>query len=65
VVAYAAELALTFIGPEDRWRTLPWTVVAFGAVIACGAVTSVALTIIQPVAVGDWCTLCLGSAVLS
>jgi uncharacterized membrane protein len=65
VLAYAAELALSFIGGPDRWRTLPWTVIAFGAVILAGAMTSVALVIIQPVAVGDWCSLCLSSTALS
>jgi hypothetical protein len=65
VAAYAAEITLSFIGGPDRWRTMPWTVIAFGIVIASGAVTSVALMVIQPVAVGDWCTLCLCSAALS
>jgi Vitamin K epoxide reductase family len=65
VLAYAAELVLSFIGGPDRWRTLPWTVIAFGVVILTGAATSVAPMIIQPVAVGDWCTLCLSSAALS
>jgi hypothetical protein len=65
VLAYAAELALTFIGGEDRWRTGPWTVIALGAVIVSGAITSVALMIVQPVAVGHWCSLCLVSAALS
>jgi hypothetical protein len=65
VLAYAAEVGLTLIGGEDRWRTRPWTVLAFGVVIVCGAITSVALMIVQPVAVGDWCSLCLVSAALS
>jgi Vitamin K epoxide reductase family len=65
VAAYAAEVVLSFIGGPDRWRTMPWTVIAFGLVIVSGAVTSVALIIIQPVAVGHWCTLCLCSAALS
>jgi hypothetical protein len=65
VVAYAAEVGLSLIGGEDRWRTKPWTVIAFGVVIVSGAVTSVALMIIQPVAVGHWCSLCLVSAALS
>jgi hypothetical protein len=64
-VAYATEVALSFIGGPDRWRTQPWTVIAFGVVILMGAVTSVTLMIIQPVAVGDWCTLCLTSAAVS
>ena len=65
VVAYASELVLLAIGGEDRWRTKPWTVLALGLVILGGAVTSVALIIIQPTAVGGWCTLCLASAALS
>jgi len=65
VVAYAAELVLLAIGGEDRWRTRPWTVIALGLVIVGGAVTSIALIIIQPTAVGAWCTLCLASAALS
>jgi hypothetical protein len=65
VLAYAAEIVLSFIGGEDRWRTMPWTVVALGCVITAGALTSIALIIIQPTAVGSWCTLCLASAALS
>jgi hypothetical protein len=65
VVAYAAEIVLTFIGDEDRARTAPWAVLALGVVILGGAVTSIALIIIQPAFVGAWCTLCLCSAFLS
>jgi hypothetical protein len=65
VAAYAAELALSFVGGADRWRTRPWTVLAFGVVIACGAVTSIALMAIQPLVAGGWCTPCLASAVIS
>jgi Vitamin K epoxide reductase family len=65
VIAYAAEVVLSFVGDEDRVRTAPWAVLALGVVIVCGAVTSIALLLIQPLAVGDWCTLCVCSAVLS
>jgi hypothetical protein len=64
-LAYAAEIVLSLIGGEDRWRTQPWTALGFGAVVTAGAVTSVALIIIQPVAVGAWCSLCLLSAAIS
>jgi hypothetical protein len=63
--AYLAEIFLSLIGGEDRWRSAPWTVLALGFVIACGAVVSMALVIIQPVVVGAWCTLCLASAAVS
>lgn len=65
VAAYAAELVLSFVGGADRWRSRPWTVLAFGVVIAAGAVTSVALMAIQPLVAGAWCTPCLASAVIS
>ena len=37
VAAYTTEVVITFIGGHDRWRTMPWTVMAFGAVTAVGA----------------------------
>jgi vitamin K epoxide reductase family protein len=65
VVAYALELVLCFVGPTDRWRSKPWTVLVLGAVIVAGAITSLALIAIQPIVVGTWCSLCLVSAGLS
>jgi hypothetical protein len=65
VVAYLAEIVLSLIGGEDRWRSAPWTVLALGVVISCGAAVSVLLVIVQLVVVGAWCTLCLVSALVS
>lgn len=65
VLAYAAELVLLALGGRDRWRSLPWACLALGAVLACGAVVSIALIVIQPAVAGAWCTLCLASAALS
>jgi len=65
VVAYALEIVLSLIGPEDRWRTRPWITLAFGALVTGGAVVSVALILTQAIIVGAWCTLCLVSAGLS
>jgi hypothetical protein len=64
-LAYLTEIVLSLIGGEDRWRTAPWTVLALGFVIFCGAAVSVVLLIVQPVVVGAWCTLCLVSAFVS
>lgn len=63
--AYLTEIVLSLVGGEDRWRSAPWTVLALGFVIACGAAVSVALVIVQPLVVGAWCTLCLASAAVS
>jgi len=61
-VAYAIEALMGYMGGTDRWRTMPWMVTFFGIlVIPLGAV-SIFLVIMQPVAVGAWCTLCLITA---
>ena len=64
-LAYLTEILLSLIGGEDRWRTAPWTVLALGFVIVCGAVVSVVLVVVQPVVAGAWCALCLASAFVS
>jgi uncharacterized membrane protein len=65
VAAYAAELVLLVLGGPDRWRSLPWTCLALGFVLVCGALVSIVLIVIQPTVAGAWCTLCLVSAALS
>jgi len=65
VLAYGAELLLLALGGADRWRRLPWTCLALGAVLCTGAVVSVALIVLQPALAGTFCTLCLLSAAIS
>ena len=61
-VAYAIEVLMGYMGGTARWRSMPWMVALFGIlVIPLGAV-SIFLVIMQPVAVGVWCTLCLVTA---
>ena len=64
-LAYGTEVVLTLIGGRDRWRTMPWSVLAFGVVILSGALVSVLLILMQAFFVGAWCTLCLASAAIS
>ncbi len=64
-LAYATEVVLSLIGGRQKWRTMPWTVLAFGAVILSGALVSVLLILMQAFLVGAWCMLCLGSAAIS
>ena len=64
-LAYATEIVLLSIGGRERWRTMPWTVLALGFVILSGAVVSVLLILMQAFLVGAWCTLCLASAAIS
>jgi uncharacterized membrane protein len=61
-VAYAVEVLMGFMGDKRRWRTMPWMVTFFGIVVIPLGFVSIMLIILQPLAVGSWCTLCLLSA---
>jgi hypothetical protein len=60
--AYTFEVLMGFIGGTSRWRTMPWMVLLFGMLTIPLSAVSVVLVILQPVAVGTWCTLCLITA---
>jgi len=61
--AYSLEMFSAFLGNERRWRTMPWMVLIFGILSVPVSLVSVILIILQPLAVGAWCTLCLITAV--
>jgi hypothetical protein len=61
-VAYTVEVLMGFMGGINRWRTMPWMVSFFGILVVPLGLTSIILVILQPVAVGTWCTLCLVTA---
>ena len=61
-VAYMVEALMGFMGGKDRWRTMPWMVTFFGILVVPLGIVSVGLIILQPIAVGDWCTPCLVAA---
>lgn len=58
-VTYVLEIVLGLAGSRRRWRTMPWLVLVFGAMIVPLGVTSIFFIIVQPVWLGAWCTLCL------
>src|SRR5204862_4663842 len=62
-LSYLLEVLSGFMGGKDRWRTMPWMVAMFGFLVVPLGVTSIVLVILQPVAVGAWCTLCLVTAI--
>ncbi|ODT04561.1 MAG: dTDP-glucose 4,6-dehydratase [Gemmatimonadetes bacterium SCN 70-22] len=62
-MAYMIEFLMGFMGDKRRWRTMPWMVTFFGILVVPLGVVSVTLMILQPVAVGAWCTPCLTAAV--
>jgi hypothetical protein len=62
--AYLLEALSGFMGNQRRWRTMPWMVLMFGFLVIPLGATSIVLVILQPVMVGDWCSICLVTAVL-
>ncbi|MGI8892405.1 MAG: SPW repeat domain-containing protein [Bacteroidia bacterium] len=63
--AYIMDVLMGYVGGTHRWRTMPWVVIIFGILIIPLGVVSITLIILQPIAVGYWCSLCLVSAVIS
>ncbi len=61
-VAYVLETLMALMGDKRRWRTMPWMVLAFIILVVPLGVVSIFFIIIQPIAIGTWCTLCLLAA---
>lgn len=63
--AYIMDVLFGAAGGIHRWRTMPWVVIIFGILIIPLGIVSVTLIILQPLTVGNWCTLCLTTAFIS
>ena len=63
-VAYTFEMLMAWMGGKTRWRTMPWMVTFFFILVVPLGVTSIVLVILQPVAVGHWCAICLATALV-
>lgn len=59
---YLVELLSGFMGDPRRWRTMPWMVALFGLMVVPLGIVSVVLIMLQPIIIGEWCTVCLLSA---
>lgn len=62
--AYTFEMLMAWMGGKTRWRTMPWMVTFFFILVVPLGVTSIVLVVLQPVAVGYWCMLCLATALI-
>jgi uncharacterized membrane protein len=62
---YLVDAVAGLIGGTHRWRRMPWIVIVFGLAVGPLGLVSVLLVVLQPVLFSAWCTLCLGSAVIS
>lgn len=58
-MTYVLEIVVGVAGGRRRWRTMPWLVLLFGAMIVPLGVTSIFFIIVQPVWLSAWCALCL------
>ena len=64
-IAYLGDAVFGLAGSANRWRSRPWLVVLFGIdVIPLGGVSAI-LVIVQATVLGEWCFLCLVTAVIS
>jgi hypothetical protein len=61
-VSYMIEALSGLMGMRNRWRSMPWMVVMFFILVVPLGIVSIVLVMLQPVAVGAWCTLCLITA---
>lgn len=59
---YMLEMLMGLMGDQRRWRTMPWMVAGFGFIVVPLGIVSIVLVIMQPLAVGAWCSLCLFTA---
>lgn len=62
--AYMIEALSGFMGGRDRWRTMPWMVLLFALLVIPLGIVSIVLVVLQPLAVGAFCTACLATGVL-
>lgn len=60
--SYLIEALSGLMGARNRWRTMPWMVVMFAVLVVPLGLVSLVLVMLQPIAVGEWCTLCLVTA---
>lgn len=61
-MTYMLEVLMGLMGDQRRWRTMPWMVAGFGVVVVPLGIVSISLVIMQPLAVGAWCSPCLVTA---
>ena len=64
-LGYVGDAVFGAVGGRRRWRTMPWVVILFGILVGPLGAVSVGLVITQPLAYDTFCTLCMGTALIS
>ena len=62
-LAYSLEAIMCIKGGVRRWHTMPWIVISFGFLVIPVGLVSTILIMLQPIAVGAWCGICLITAI--
>lgn len=63
--AYLGDAVFGLAGSTRRWQTRPWIVILFGIDVIPLGIVSVILVVLQGAVVGQWCFLCLVTALIS
>lgn len=64
-LAYLGDAILGLAGSTRRWQYRPWMVILFGIDVIPLGIISAILVAVQAFVLGDWCFLCLVTAVIS
>jgi len=64
-LAYLGDIIFALAGSTRRWQYRPWLVMLFGLDVIPLGIVSALLVFLQATIVGNWCFLCLVTAVIS
>ena len=64
-IGYLLDVVTGAMFGQSRWRRKPWVVILFGIAVGPLGAGSILLVILQPVLIGNFCTLCITTAVIS
>ncbi|MGH9627000.1 MAG: vitamin K epoxide reductase family protein, partial [Bryobacteraceae bacterium] len=64
-IAYLGDMLFGLAGSTRRWQYRPWMVVLFGIDVIPLGIVSAVLVFLQGTVVGQWCFLCIVTAIIS
>jgi hypothetical protein len=64
-LACLGDVIFSLAGSSRRWQYRPWIVLNFGLDVIPLWIVSAVVVVLQGTVVGEWCTLCLATAVIS
>lgn len=64
-LAYLGDIIFALAGSQRRWQYRPWLVMIFGFDVIPLGIVSAVLVFMQAFVVGQWCTLCIVTAIVS